>query len=315
MTVNQQKNVTMIFLDGTHIVDFVQGITITITAPFVKMTGDISSSKSAAVYCYPYICELRFYNTSTVCIENLVMTFCHIYVNTPWSQSGLKPGPTKFRLVSVKVESSAEIEGDTITLNESEAYFEQVMFIELHLDFYFSNITFITCTVNNTIYESDTTRVTMENCQMFDIIMRIDSSSFAFSGVTEFVGGKYEFSPIISYSNNITLSGNVLFVNNSQNAGGAMALYSSTLSFAAGVNVSFISNSAFDKGGAIYIEPGITPNMILGSYYVPICFYHLLDCNDNATYNVFFANNSATNGGDNIYGATLHGLCTESKKV
>ena len=85
--------------------------------------------------------------------------------------------------------------------------------------------------------------------------------------------------------------------------GGAIALHSSIWSFAASANVTFINNSAWDKGGALYtVWKGIIPNMVI-SFITPPCFYHLLNCNDNATYNIFFANNLATNGGDNSSGA------------
>ena len=72
-----------------------------------------------------------------------------------------------------------------------------------------------------------------------------------------------------------------------------MTLYSSTLNLVAGANVSFINNSAQETGGAIHVEPDLTRMPKLE------CFYQ---CN-NAT--LYFMNNSAESGGDNVYGASL----------
>lgn len=74
----------------------------------------------------------------------------------------------------------------------------------------------------------------------------------------------------------MTLSGNVLFANYSSNTGGAMALFSSTLNFVAGAHVSFVNNSAYDKGGAIYIEPGVSPRWIDASFDTPVLLLPLI---------------------------------------
>ena len=98
-----------------------------------------------------------------------------------------------------------------------------------------------------------------------------------------------------------------------------MALYSSTLNVAPGTNVSLVNNSAMETGGAIYINPSLIPNQLLlvleqDYAYVPErarqdilpqCFYHLLNCSTGASYTFSFANNSAMQGGDDIYGASL----------
>ena len=88
-----------------------------------------------------------------------------------------------------------------------------------------------------------------------------------------------------------------------------MALFTSSMNFVTGANVSFVNNSAYDKGGAIYIEPGVSPRWIDESFDTPPCFYNLLECSNNATYTICFINNSAANGGDDVYGGTLYGLC------
>ena len=105
-------------------------------------------------------------------------------------------------------------------------------------------------------------------------------------------------SALISYSSVITLAGSVSFFNNSGIRGGAITLHLSTLNLATGASVSFINNSAQETGGAIHVEPDIT------RMPEPKCFYQRdIYCNNTVT--LYFMNNSAKIGGDNVYGASL----------
>ena len=143
----------------------------------------------------------------------------------------------------------------------------------------------------------------------------------------------------VSYSN-ITLSGNVQFKNSIAIYGGALYLHFTTLNIAtdadvvfinnralaqggaiyfsssavyiadSGANVAFVKNSAHDKGGAIYIHPGrIVSSMVTDDG--DRCFYtesdreSAHDGHNNMSY-VYFANNFAPNGGNNIYGASMY---------
>ena len=112
---------------------------------------------------------------------------------------------------------------------------------------------------------------------------------------------------IAAHSSSITLSGNISFLNNSGVSGGAMALYSSTLNIAPNTSVYFYNNTATETGGAIYL--GNEGNTDLPSSLLP-CFYQLLDydydVNSSNWYDISFHNNSATEGGDHIYGALMH---------
>ena len=67
-----------------------------------------------------------------------------------------------------------------------------------------------------------------------------------------------------------------------------MALYSCTLYIGAGANMTFINNSVIEKGGAMYIEPNLSP--FVYSLYSRhndslVCFYRLLDCPKRQSYN------------------------------
>ena len=81
---------------------------------------------------------------------------------------------------------------------------------------------------------------------------------------------------ISAYSSDITLSGNVSFLNNTGVNGGAMALYSSTLSFASGTNVYFYNNTAMETGGVIYVDKNDNNLPLAHKTYSPPCFYQLL---------------------------------------
>ena len=97
------------------------------------------------------------------------------------------------------------------------------------------------------------------------------------------------------------------------NSGGAMSLSSSHLYIGANANLTFISNSADNKGGAIYIEPGITVTSILLNDQVSTdsyvgCYFHLINCSKDSsqTTTLNFENNLAKNGGgSDIYGGSL----------
>ena len=133
----------------------------------------------------------------------------------------------------------------------------------------------------------------------------IYQSNASFTGTSRFYNNHH--SALVCYSSVITLMGSVSFINNTSIRGGALTLYSSILNLEAGVNVTFINNSAQEIGGAIYTEPDLTRMLKLECFYKTK--YQLKDC--DATSNLYFANNSAENGGDNLYGTSL-GYCQRS---
>lgn len=282
-TINQHSNVTLIFLNGNHSVKR----DVKITSSILKMTvAREDPSYSHIIKCKSELeshprDRVTFFNVTvhTLHIKRLVVKACLVFVN-----------------------------------RSHEVYFEQVVFLDTwNIWIYFSTATFTQCKTVGYIYRNwlsrliiNSAQVTMKYCQFLHpaLTMYISYSSITISG-TQFIGGHYCAAFISSYSN-FTLSGNVSFANYIHNTGGAMALYSSTLKFASGANVSFINNSAYDIGGAIYIEPGVSPSWIWDSFDPPSSFYHLLDCNNRSTYTLHFMNNSAVNGGDDIYGGTLY---------
>ena len=119
-----------------------------------------------------------------------------------------------------------------------------------------------------------------------------------------------ENSALVAYYSTITLAGNVAFLDNTGTRGGALALYSSTISIANGTRVNFTHNSVRDTGGAIHVEPFMGRNGILTHPIIRrSCFYQLLDCASGGEYSISFVNNSAPIGGNDIYGASLMDNC------
>ena len=53
-----------------------------------------------------------------------------------------------------------------------------------------------------------------------------------------------------------------MFRNNTGVRGGAMNFFLSTLNIAAGMKASFVNNTVFDIGGALYIEPGFAEDPV-----------------------------------------------------
>ena len=165
---------------------------------------------------------------------------------------------------------------------------------------------------NSTLF--DNSRVSV----ITSIITFINSSSFSDSEVIVMsdsvklyeinVFANISSSAIKCYKSNITVSGNALFANNSGAKGAALALYSSNLKLGNGANLTFINNLAIRKGGAIYIEPGLSPFVYASGLnsQMPFCFYELLNCSSTSNYTIHFKNNSAYFGGDDMYGASFH---------
>ena len=117
-------------------------------------------------------------------------------------------------------------------------------------------------------------------------------------------------SSISAYSSDIILSGNISFLNNTGVNGGAMALYSSTVGFDFSTSVYFYKNTAMEVGGAIYVNMDSKHLPPIHRMYLRPCFYRMHQFFTIDWYNITFCNNSATKGGNDIYGEFMHsGSC------
>ena len=109
----------------------------------------------------------------------------------------------------------------------------------------------------------------------------------------------------------LRLLGNVVFLSNSAQQGGALALFSPTeVGFMPGANVTFANNFADDVGGAIFVESASTLLDTDDRDTVAKCFYQFPAFeNQPVQYTISFINNSANNGGNHLYGASMMSNC------
>ena len=111
--------------------------------------------------------------------------------------------------------------------------------------------------------------------------------------------------------NGLTLYGKVVFINNTGLQGGALALISShaKVRFLPGVNIEFESNHAEDVGGAIFVEDDSSLYDVNNPNTENNCFYSFESLSSDSHYSISFVNNSAINGGDHMYGASVMSYC------
>ena len=155
-----------------------------------------------------------------------------------------------------------------------------------------SDIDCVTYPLQNTIAMSG------EDCP----ILIAAYNNITITGNTMFVN-KHE-TAVTAYASLITFSsGQVSFINNTGTKGGAMALYSSTLNIARNTSVYFYCNRAREVGGAIYVSTTYNP-------FETNCFYQLLNyTNSSDAYSLVFEANTAEKGGDHIYGVNMMANC------
>ena len=111
----------------------------------------------------------------------------------------------------------------------------------------------------------------------------------------------------------LRLHGNITFHNNTGQRGGALslALQHTQVQFMPGLHITFENNHAEDVGGAIYVDSNLNPdNTNIPGLPAAQCFYQFPALRDPPVdYSFSFTNNSAKNGGNHIYGASLMCYC------
>ena len=114
---------------------------------------------------------------------------------------------------------------------------------------------------------------------------------------------------VVNVKYHLRLYGNVTFVNNTAQQGGALALVSTQVHFMPESHILFKDNHADDVGGAIHIESTSTVYETNDPNTCVECFYMLPFWDPPYNYSIVFTNNSAKNGGHHIYGASLMSYC------
>ena len=110
---------------------------------------------------------------------------------------------------------------------------------------------------------------------------------------------------------NLRFYGNVTFKRNMAQEGGALKLVSTQLDLFPGAQITFEDNHAEDVGGAIYVESTSTLYEANDPNTNVECFYQFPSFTEErqVRYSVMFINNTATNGGEHIYGASVMSYC------
>ena len=280
--INNQQNVTMILMSGTHIATSRISLNgeVTITVPIMNMTGEgqgvvLNGNDELHV-------SLKFGSFTEVSLSNIVIIKWElwIYPSMTSNVNGVSFAIENCTLIGslLHVLVSGVIEQTGTNINQSLAKNTQTSTLTMsHVKTYQSELDIYTNLLHSLKFDScdfydgnldinlyvDGEGMIMENCKLIRNPLNIRySNAVVISGVSLFTGTD-QSSAISSYVSNITLSGVVVFSNNNGIRGGAMALYSSTLNMAPGTNVLFVNNRAEDTGGAIYINPSLGPNNLL----------------------------------------------------
>ena len=287
----------MIFLNGNHSVDSqLSGDNVVIRIPVIKMIGESENTlKDQPVTCL-YSGAFQFIGNSEIYLKKLVLIEFFVLVKSvlPNSLVFLSELNTGHSFFDIRI----------------EVFMENMVFNDGEIDLYMNSVLKECKFYNMMVRTVQFARLEIKDCRFFNTPLQINNYQLTviLSGITNFTDTQHTSAISCYYGGNLTLSGNLTFANNSARRGGALALYLCKLNIAANTSVTFVNNSANHKGGAIYVEPGISPDVVVNRGYevesLP-CFYQLLNCHSKNTYNFYFANNSAVLGGDDIYGDFL----------
>ena len=309
INVNQQNNVTMIFMEGTHILNTSGPVGCVILVSTLSIKGKSKNNVSLMIDGL-----IDFGTDGNLSMENITIISLNHYSKQE---------------VSIDGESELFLKDCTFQGQVSIAGFTKAVLKKCKFGRFFDT-TFLQFIV--------TQEIILEDCDIHGA--GVDIQSFHCNVV---IKGDSKFSachinPAISISDftdqgNITLSGKVTFVNNIAGAmylhfstltiasganinfinnsvigsGGAVYLYSSHFYVKSGANITFANNTAVDRGGAIFIEPGISSEVRVSDPREHIyCFIQPqagpMDYINIVT--ISFDRNLARSG-DDIYGASL----------
>ena len=340
-TINQQINVTLLFMSGVHTVCSSSKSNFEIEVPVVRMIGDQNTTVTRCKcddfgnYCK---LELRSLN---VTIQNIKFKNYDIFTLVKYRQtrplSLIKVENCSFQSTYLLTTMPKAVIADNCTFQrDSTVAINFARNATIKNCVIKDNSYFEFFSVDSGIFEDSQI---VNNSKMF-----IDESNVTIQGNSEFSGQTID-NVLFCHASTVILSGQILFSNNRAFNGGAMFLYQGTdLRIAMDTNVTvifsnntalsnggaiflyestlsisesndirliFINNTAHNKGGAIYILPGLTAALIpLSDHWVNElvgCFFQI---HNSVNITVQLSQNLAANGGDAIYGAGIRGCDT-----
>ena len=316
--ISRQNNVTMIFMEGTHTLHESNSSECPMSVPTLSMKGKSKNNVSLIIDDYNIYFGFSTPGlTYTLSMENLTI------INYSNSYSKVI-----INLLSELILKDCTFQGQISIIDSTKAVFKKCKFGRFY---------------DTTLLQFvDTQEIILEDCDIHGAGIDIKNGTVVIKGDSKF--SACHIKPVIFTEHSIiTLSGKVTFINNTAGAmylhsstltiasganinftnnsvmgsGGAMYLYSSPFYVESDTNIIFASNSAFDRGGAIFIEPGIVysdvrehffvlSDAFLSVTFIYSCFINSWELNE---VNISFDRNTAENGGDDIYGASLE-CCT-----
>ena len=160
------------------------------------------------------------------------------------------------------------------------------------------------------VVNSQITNITILNCIFNESAMILTNVHLT---IKDSIFSDSTSTAIMLFSSTLTIMGQVSFLNNRGYQGGALMLVATVMNIAREANLLFQENHAENTGGAIFV---VHPQMLINLHgFYSSCFYQLLGYDENSTYNIRFVNNSATKGGDHIYGASLKSGCSPDDSI
>ena len=123
--------------------------------------------------------------------------------------------------------------------------------------------------------------------------------------------------PVEIVKGQLYLSGFTSFRSNIATNGGGLSLICSSVIFEKGLVATFASNKAVNVGGAIYVAPCFDHDRIVkrqsGKFTVTVCFFQISIESEWEKLSLRFLNNFALNGGEDIFGTSVHKQCIAQK--
>lgn len=309
--INQQqlRNVTLYFLNGNHTGNCLAPVgpsKQSLAVPYVRMIGE---SEDVQIMClfveFQSVIDIKIQlmeiKNGAITIKPLVKPY-----NPFIEQAQISIISVKAQLVDIGLRS---ISGYTTVIIKHSSISTNLLSIRGPPVPTSNTSTLLSeCTLYDGMLDFwSVANVTIESCNLTNYKIFSINSNILFTGVSQIAASNQNSSAILSVSSTIIILGNMLFIDNIAPKGAAMALYSSHLKLLGGTYVSFINNTAHEVGGAIYIDPGYLAQglFLLKAGIGMSCFYQTLACEHTTGVTFNFANNSATNGGDDIYGACI----------
>ena len=296
--------VFVVFLNGTHGINTSSesAIDIYLFQSILRITGqgNVTIQCLLLFYSCPLIFNLLDY--SEMYIDGLSLVFALDIGITDYFDSD---APGFLSLSSITFRTTK------LEIVVIQAYFDDLVVTHQSLHFtHGKDIRFHETMVSNrSLIQLEDAPTFLKNCTFSNSqLIVIKTDNIIFYGLTRFENALV--SVLKCYQSIIAVTGTALFSNNTGIRGAGMALYSCTLDLGPGANITFYNNSALEKGGAMYIEPSLSPFVFalhMRYEFAELgCFYRLFDCGEGLNYNLHFMNNIALFGGDDIYGASFN---------